>query len=349
MIISRTPFRISFFGGGTDYPSWYKHNGGAVLATSINKYCYLTCRYLPPFFDHRIRIVYSKIEDCETIDQIQHPVVKASLLHRDIRLGMEIHHDGDLPARSGMGTSSSFTVGLLHALSALKGEMASKRQLAEESIFIERDVLQETVGCQDQVLASYGGFNHVVFEKTGNILINPVTVHPDKLSELNDNLLLFYTGIQRSSSEVASTYANTLSSKDQQMQEISDMVNEGISILAGNSSIEDFGKLLNHGWQSKRAISPSVSNPEIDLIYENAIRSGAVGGKLLGAGGGGFILICASPNNHGKIKDRLNQLTHVPFRFDSTGTQIILFDPEEDYSDEDRVRADRITTNKLQK
>ena len=348
MIISRTPFRISFFGGGTDYPSWYQHHGGAVLATSINKYCYLTCRYLPPFFDHRIRIVYSRIEDCETIEQIQHPVVRASLLHRDISLGMEIHHDGDLPARSGMGTSSSFTVGLLHALSALKGEMASKCQLAEESIFIERDVLKETVGSQDQVIAAYGGFNHVVFENNGNIVVNPITVHPEKLSELNEHLLLFYTGIQRSSSEVASTYANTLISKEQQMHEICDMVKEGISILAGNSSIEDFGMLLDHGWQSKRSISPTVSNQEIDSIYENAIQSGAVGGKLLGAGGGGFILICASPNNHARIKDRLKQLTHVPFKFDSSGTQIILFDPEEDYSDEDRVRADRITTSKIQ-
>ena len=346
MIISRTPFRISFFGGGTDYPSWYQQHGGSVLATSINKYCYLTCRYLPPFFDHRIRIVYSKIEDCETIDQIQHPVVKASLTHRNISLGMEIHHDGDLPARSGMGTSSSFTVGLLHALSALKGEMASKCRLAEESILIERDVLKETVGCQDQVIAAHGGFNHIVFERTGNILVNPVTVHPEKLADLNNHLLLFYTGIQRSSSEVASTYANTLNSKDQQMHEIHGMVNEGISILAGNSSIEDFGKLLDHGWQSKRSISPSVSNHKIDSIYENAIQAGAVGGKLLGAGGGGFILICAAPNNHGRIKERLKQLTHVPFKFDSTGTQIILFEPEEDYSGEDKVRANRISTSR---
>ncbi len=206
MIISRTPFRISFFGGGTDYPAWYLNHGGAVLATTINKYCYITCRYLPPFFEHRIRVVYSKIENCQSFEEIDHPSVREVLRFLKFTRGLEIHHDGDLPARSGMGSSSSFTVGLLHALHALEGRMTTKQQLAKEGIHVEQDCLKETVGSQDQVLAAYGGLNHVAFSATGDITVRPVPLARERMAELNQHLMLIYTGIERTASDVAGTF-----------------------------------------------------------------------------------------------------------------------------------------------
>ena len=215
MVISRTPFRISFFGGGTDYPIWYRDHGGTVLGTTIDKYCYLTCRYLPPFFKHRIRLVYSRIENCRSVDDIVHPAVREVLRFSGIERGMEIHHDGDLPARSGMGSSSSFTVGLLHALYALQGQMPSKRQLALESIRIEQELIKETVGSQDQVLAAFGGLNHVVFAQNGEISVRPVTVSADRLKELNSHLMLFYSGIERTASDIAESYITDLNGKEE--------------------------------------------------------------------------------------------------------------------------------------
>jgi D-glycero-alpha-D-manno-heptose-7-phosphate kinase len=209
MIVSRTPFRLSFFGGGTDYPAWFRQHGGTVLSTTINKYCYLTVRYLPPFFEHRIRVVYSKIENCQSIDEIAHPAVRETLRFLQIERGIEVHHDGDLPAGSGMGSSSAFTVGLLHALHALQGRMPSKRQLAEQSIHIEQELIREAVGSQDQISAAYGGFNQISFLADGSFTVTPITVRRDRLTELNSSLMLFYTGIRRMSSDVASTYVNT--------------------------------------------------------------------------------------------------------------------------------------------
>ncbi|MFQ6028169.1 MAG: kinase [Dehalococcoidia bacterium] len=341
MIISRTPYRISFFGGGTDYPGWYSQHGGAVLATTINKYCYLTCRYLPPFFEHRIRVVYSKIEDCQNLEEIQHPVVRETLRYLNIYRGVEIHHDGDLPARSGMGTSSSFTVGLIHALCSLTGQMLSKHQLAKESIYLEQDRLRETVGCQDQVLAAYGGFNHIIFRPDGEISVRPVTLRPDRIKELNDHLLLFYTGTQRTASDVADSYVQDLAAKERQLNAIAQMVDEGISILNGGQQITHFGKLLHEGWQAKKDMSSLVSTNHIDNIYQQARSAGALGGKLLGAGGGGFMLLFARPSDQDKVKERLNNLIHVPFKFESSGSQIILFDLEEDYSAADNALANQ--------
>jgi D-glycero-alpha-D-manno-heptose-7-phosphate kinase len=339
MIISRTPFRISFFGGGTDYPAWYAKNGGAVLATTIDKYCYLTCRYLPPFFEHRIRLVYRKIEQCQTVDEIEHPVVREALRQLDINRGIEIHHDGDLPARSGIGSSSSFTVGLLHALYALKGQMPSKRQLAMESIDIEQRRLHETVGSQDQVLAAYGGMNNIVFARDGEISVRPITLSADRLAELNDHLLLFYTGIMRTASDIAASYVNDLHSREQQLHLIVDMVNEGVSILNSQQDIGAFGKLLHEAWQAKRKLSTVVSNNHIDEIYCLAMSAGATGGKLLGAGGGGFMLLFVPPSKQPTVREKLNKLIHVPFKFESLGSRIIFFDPETDYSTEDSFRA----------
>jgi D-glycero-alpha-D-manno-heptose-7-phosphate kinase len=341
MIISRTPYRVSFLGGGTDYPAWYTQHGGEVLATTINKFCYLTCRYLPPFFQHRIRLVYSKIEDCQTLDEIEHPSVRETLRYLNLDRGVEIHHDGDLPARSGMGTSSSFTVGLLHALSALNGQMLTKHQLAEQSIHIEHELLGETVGSQDQVIASYGGFNHIIFQQDGEISVRPVTLPPKRIDELNEHLCLFYTGIARTASDVADSYVHNLGAKERQLRLMTDMVHEGLSILNSDQDITRFGKLLHNAWQVKRDMGSQVSNPYVDNIYQEALQAGALGGKLLGAGGGGFMLLFVRPSDRERVKERLNQLIHVPFNFESQGSQIIFFDREEDYSIEDRARINR--------
>jgi len=341
MIISRTPFRISFFGGGTDYPAWYRLHGGAVLATTINKYCYITCRYLPPFFEHRIRVVYSKIENCHTLDEITHPAVREVLRYLNVDRGLEIHHDGDLPARSGLGSSSAFTVGLMHALYALKGQMPSKQQLAAESIYIEQERLKETVGSQDQVLAAYGGFKHIRFEPSGKIAIRPMTLHPDRINELNSHLMLFFTGIKRTASDVAQSYVRDVDSKEVQMRLMCDMVDEGISILNSGQDLARFGKLLHEGWQAKRDLSPIVSNSRIEEIYSEAIAAGALGGKLIGAGGGGFMLLFANPRDQKTVRERLGKLLCVPFRFEFSGSQIIFFDPEDDYSAEETARSNQ--------
>ena len=339
MIISRTPFRISFLGGGTDYPAWYAKNGGAVLATTIDKYCYLTARYLPPFFETRIRIVYSKIENCHTVDEIQHPSVREVLRFLKIDRGVEIHHDGDLPARSGMGSSSSFTVGLLHALYALKGQMPSKQQLALESIHVEQERLNETVGSQDQIMATHGGFNHLTFLKDGQFVIRPMTLPAERIQELNDHLMLCYTGIQRTSSDIADSWVHDIDSRERQLRAIQDMVAEGVSILNSGQEIRRFGELLHEAWQSKRDIGSKVTNGRVDEVYYQAMESGAIGGKLLGAGGGGFMLLFVPPSKQAKVKENLNKLIHVPFNFESSGSQIIFFSPEEDYAAEDRFRA----------
>ncbi len=238
MIISRTPYRISFFGGGTDYPAWYRKHGGEVLAATFDKYCYLTCRHLPPFFEHRIRVVWSIIESCKRVEEIQHPAVKAILDYLNIGRGVEIHHVGDLPARSGMGSSSSFVVGLLHALHALKGEMPNKHQLAMESIHVEQELMQETVGSQDQISAAYGGLNHIVFLANGEISVRPVTISQERAKELNSNLMLFYTGIKRTASALAESYVSNLNAKKRTMRIMKDLVHESLSILTGKSDIK---------------------------------------------------------------------------------------------------------------
>ena len=339
MIISRTPFRISFLGGGTDYPTWYRRHGGAVLAVTINKYCYLTCRYLPPFFDHRIRVVYSKIEDCQHVDEIEHPSVREVLRYLKIDRGVEIHHDGDLPARSGMGSSSSFTVGLLNALHALKGHIPSKHQLAMESIHVEQNLLKETVGSQDQVSAAHGGFNYICFFQNGEISVRPVTITPERMKELNTHLMLFYTGIKRTASNIAETYINDIDAKRRQLRIMKDLVEESITILSSGKDIISFGELMHEAWLSKRSLGAKVSNPHVDEIYTQAMSAGAVGGKLTGAGGGGFMLIFAPPSVQEEVKKKLNKLIHVPFNFEFTGSQIIFFDPQEDYSALEKERA----------
>ena len=338
MIISRTPFRISFFGGGTDYPDWYLKHGGAVLSTTIDKYCYLTCRYLPPFFEHKYRVVYSTIESCATIDDIQHPSVRACLKYLNIDRGVEIHHDGDLPARSGMGSSSSFSVGLLNALHALQGQMPSKNDLAMQAIHVEQKLLEECVGSQDQVGAAYGGLNHVTFDTTGAINCRPVIASPSRITELNDHLMLFYTNIKRTAANIAKSYTEDMDAKRRQLRIMKDLVTEGISTLVGQGDLCAFGELLHEGWKAKRSLSSKVSNEAVDQVYERALKAGAIGGKITGAGGGGFLMLFVQPEKQKLVRAALGNLIHVPFRFDRNGSQIIFYDMEEDYSHAEKAR-----------
>jgi D-glycero-alpha-D-manno-heptose-7-phosphate kinase len=339
MVISRTPFRISFFGGGTDYPDWYREHGGAVLGTAIDKYCYITCRYLPPFFEHRLRLVYSRIETCASAAEIQHPVVRAVLGKMAIDRGLEIHHDGDLPARSGMGSSSAFTVGFLQAMNGLLGRWVAREALAAEAIHVEQKLLGETVGSQDQVFAAFGGFNFIEFSPDDTFRVHPLPIARSRLEELNASLMLFYTGFRRTASDVASSYVGGLADKKTQLRRTRALVDEGIRTLTGNGDLEEFGELLHEGWQLKRSLGSAVSNSEIDAIYQEARRGGAIGGKLLGAGGGGFMLFYAPPGCQKRLRARLKELLWVPFRFDTGGSQIIFYSPGQDYAELDGLRS----------
>jgi D-glycero-alpha-D-manno-heptose-7-phosphate kinase len=325
MIISRTPFRISFLGGGTDYPVWYRDNGGVILSTTINKYCYITVRYLPPFFEHKHRIVYSKIENVKYISEIQHPAVRAILEFCKIDRGVEIHHDGDLPARAGLGSSSAFTVGLLHSLYALKGIMIPKSQLAHEAIYIERELLKENVGSQDQIAVAYGGFNKIIFKNDDKFRIEPVTLRKDKTQQLQNHLMLIFTGISRFASEVAKEQIDNTANRKKELSLMQHMVDESIDILNSNRDILEFGKLLHESWKLKKSLSDKISSLDIDNIYDRALRAGAVGGKLLGAGGGGFMLLFVPPESHQKVKDTLKNLLEVEFSFEDDGSQIIYY------------------------
>lgn len=328
MIITRTPFRISFFGGGTDYPPWFREHGGSVLATTIDKYCYISCRNLPPFFEHKHRIVYSRIEIVQTIDEIEHPAVREIFRWKGVTQGLEIHHDGDLPARSGLGSSSSFSVGLLNALRALNGKKSSKKQLAADVIHIEQDLIEENVGSQDQISAAYGGFNRIDFHQDNSFTVEPIIFKDGRKELLQAHLMLCFTGFSRIASEIAKSKIENLKSKEHELKRMHLMVDEGIDILENvNRPIEDFGKLLHEAWELKRGLSDRVTTSEIDSIYETAIRAGAIGGKILGAGGGGFLLLFAKPEMQKAIRDALPNLIHVPFAFENSGSRVVLYEP----------------------
>lgn len=329
MIISKTPFRISFFGGGTDYPVWYQENTGAVLSTTIDKYCYISIRYLPPFFEHKHRIVYSFIENVKSVDDIQHPVVKSLLKLLKVQEGVEIHHDGDLPARSGLGSSSAFTVGMLNSLYALKGNMISKTDLAKEAIHVERNILKENVGSQDQVAVAYGGFNKIVFLNDHNFRAEPVTIQKERIQELQDHLMLVFTGLSRFASEIAADQIINTSNRKHELTAIWHMVDHAVDILNSNRDINEFGKLLNESWQIKKKLSDKISNPDIDDMYDKAIKSGAIGGKLLGAGGGGFMLLFVPPERKAKVRGALKAFLEVKFTFENNGSQLIYYNPQQ--------------------
>jgi D-glycero-alpha-D-manno-heptose-7-phosphate kinase len=328
MIITRTPFRISFFGGGTDYPAWYREHGGAVLATSVNKYCYISCRHLPPFFEHKHRIVYSRIETVRHLGEIEHPAVRAVLGWAGCEKGLEIHHDGDLPARSGLGSSSSFTVGLVHALAALSGRYITKEDLASNAIHIEQKIIGETVGSQDQISAAYGGFNRIEFKPDDTFQVSPIVLTKEQLHQLQTHLMLCFTGFSRIAAEVAKASIENFKSRAAELNRMKEMVEEAIQILqTGRRPIDDFGKLLHESWRYKRSLSTRVSTPEIDAMYEAAIGAGATGGKILGAGGGGFLLLFVAPERQAKVRERLKNLIHVPFRFEDSGSRVVLYSP----------------------
>lgn len=339
MITSRTPVRISFFGGGTDYPTWYREHGGAVLASSINHYSYITVQHLPPFFDYTHSIAYSQVEHVQSIDDIQHAAVREALRFMDVREGIAMNYNADLPARTGLGSSSTFTVGLLHALYAFQGLAASKMRLAMDAIHVEQDLIGEAVGSQDQTCAAFGGFNRISFHQDGGIEVLPMMTDVDRLAELQDHLMLIFTGFSRSAPQIARQQIDTLNQKGSEMSDLQAMVDEGADILCNDRDLEEFGKLLHESWLIKRSLSPLVSTPEIDGIYETAQQAGAVGGKLLGAGGGGFLLIFARPEKRNHLRQALKGLLVVPFRFENLGSQIIFRDPEGQYPEEPRSLA----------
>lgn len=328
MIITRTPFRISFFGGGTDYPPWFREYSGSVLATSIDKYCYISVRHLPQFFEHKHRVVYSQIENVKHIDEIEHPAVRAVFDWSNIQQGLEVHHDGDLPARSGLGSSSSFTVGLVNALAALEGRISSKDELARNAIHIEQNVIKENVGSQDQISAAYGGFNRINFQRDDSFSVDPIILPEGRLDELQSCLMLCFTGFSRIASTVAESKIANLSSRKDELIAMHNMVDQAIDILKDpNTPIDEFGKLLHESWMLKRSLSEKVSNADIDYFYDKAITAGATGGKILGAGGGGFLLIFAKPEKQAAVKEALNSLVHVPFKFENSGSKVVLYQP----------------------
>ena len=322
MIIAKTPYRISFFGGGSDYPGWYKEHGGQVLSTAINKHNYISCRYLPPFFEHNLRLVYSVVEEVKNRNHIDHPSAREVLKFLDLSKDLEIHYDGDLPGRSGTGSSSSFTVGLLNTLYAYLGQRVDSRRLAEESIFIEQNLIGETVGSQDQIAAAFGGFNHIKFHQNGNFDVSEVNVNKPRLELLDSKILLFFTGISRFAEKVAKTYVDDISSKKTQINSMSSMVDEGLKIIT-NGNLDDFGLLLDEAWHKKKELSKEVSNKEIDDIYNKAKMNGAIGGKISGAGGGGFMFFYVSEGKEQDLINALSDLTHVPFSFEREGSKII--------------------------
>jgi D-glycero-alpha-D-manno-heptose-7-phosphate kinase len=330
LIITRTPYRISFFGGGTDYPVWWKENGGAVLATTIKRYCYITCTPRLPFYDFKYLVSWSENETVNQIDEIVHPSVRESLRYLEVEHGIDVRTMGELPARAGLGASSAFTVGLINGLHGLRGETPSPMQLTAESIHIEQDMIGENVGCQDQVMAAFGGLNKVDFNQDGSLGINPINMGAERSAELQSNLMLVFTGIMRRASEVAgvqieATGRGDLSDRLKTMQQ---MVSEGARILTSGSDLDDFGRLLHEGWQLKRSLTPAISNSDIDDLYKGIRDCGAIGGKLTGAGGGGFLLLYAPPEAQARIRQRYPDLIHVDVTFESQGSQVVFADRE---------------------
>lgn len=324
MIINKTPYRISLFGGGTDYPSWYLRNGGEVISTTINKYLYLTCRHLPNYLDHNYRIIYSKMEQTKKVNHIKHPVVRELIKSMRIHKGIELHHDGDLPARSGIGSSSAFIVGCISIFKTLQNKSISKKNLAIQSIRFEQKILKETVGSQDQIACSYGGFNSIKFKTDGKFTVKKIEASEKNLNKLDERLILFYTGIQRRAKDVASSYVNDLNkSKKKQMKDILSYVSKA-KMYINKNRLDDLGDLLNESWQKKKELSQNISNEYIDKIYRKALKNGSLGGKILGAGGGGFLLFYVQSNKISQFKKAFKNNIIIDFKFEKNGSHIIL-------------------------
>ena len=326
MIISKTPFRISFFGGGTDYPTWLEKNNGAVLSTTIDKYIYLSCREFPPFFDYNINLNYSNNEKCNSVDEIKHPSIKACLSYMNILSDIEINHSSDLPGRSGLGSSSAFTVGLLNILQTYQKKMISKIDLGKLAVHVEQDIVNENVGYQDQYATALGGFNHISFRRNDNVDISPISLPKNRLELLMDHLMLFHTKKTRIASNVVKEQLKNIPNKHDALNKMLSFVNKSIDILMSDKNICEFGNLLHENWLLKRSLSSIISNDEIDDIYRRGMDAGAIGGKLLGAGAGGCILFFVEPEFQNQLKEELNEITHIPFKFENSGSTVIYYD-----------------------
>ena len=326
MIITQTPFRMSFFGGGTDFPDFYREHGGAVISTTFDKYCYVNVRHLPRFFDYSTELSYARTERVKRVEDIEHPAIREAMKHLDMH-EIRLTYEADLPARSGLGTSSSFAVGMLNAFYALKGKYADKRKLADDAIFLERVLCNESGGVQDQIAASFGGMNRINFNAEG-YTVNPVIISPERKKLLNRNLMLFFTGFSRFSSDIQVAAEKNLKSKQNQLLEMLSLVDDAEKILTSKTDLEEFGRLLDYTWQLKRGITDKVATDSIDAVYSRALQAGATGGKLLGAGGGGFLLFYVDPDKQENVRKALENLLYVPFEFENGGTRVIHYTPE---------------------
>lgn len=326
MIITQTPFRMSFFGGGTDFPEFYEQYGGAVISTTFDKYCYVNVRHLPRFFDYSTELSYSRTERVTSVDDIQHPAIREAMKYLDMH-ELRLTYEADLPARSGLGTSSSFAVGMLNAFYALKGKYADKKQLADDAIYLERVLCSEAGGVQDQIAASFGGLNRINFSAEGYI-VNPVIISPERKAQLNRNLMLFFTGFSRFSADIQISTRNAIEDKRKQLLEMYDLVDEAEKILTTQSNLNEFGRLMDHSWKLKRGITSQISTDSIDGLYHRAIEAGAGGGKLLGAGGGGFLLFYVEEDKRERLKKAMENLLYIPFEFENAGTRVIHYTPE---------------------
>ncbi len=319
MIITKTPFRISFLGGGSDFPAFFQEHGGSVISTTFDKYCYVIVRHLPRFFTYSTELAYSKIERVNSVEEIQHPAIREAMKYMNIQ-DIRLTYEADLPARSGLGTSSSFAVGMLNAFYALKGEIVDKKKLADEAIILERDLCKEAGGIQDQIAATFGGFNRIDFNADG-YTVKPLKLSQERSSELNKKLILFFTGFSRYSSDIQIKLQTSLKDKVPLLLEMIDLVNEAEKMLTGKCDLSNFGYLLDYSWNLKRGLTNNVSNEYIDILYSKAKNAGALGGKLLGAGGGGFLLLYVEQDKIINVKTALEKLLHVPFLFENVGTK----------------------------
>jgi D-glycero-alpha-D-manno-heptose-7-phosphate kinase len=333
MIITKTPYRLSFFGGGTDYMPWAEAKGGLIIAAAVARYCYITVRYLPPFFDHKFSVAYSKVERVESAEEIEHPSVRNCLKYLKFCDGVEIHHDGDLPARSGIGSSSSFTVGLLNALHALRHEIRSERELADEAIHVEQDLIGEDVGIQDQVIAAYGGVRLLEIKPGGEYVAKPLILSPDYLKELEESVLMGFSGISRYATKYAKAQIENINngSAEKNLSEILCIAKEALALMHNKADIKEIGSLLDKSWMVKKTLADGISNNTVDELYATAKKAGAYGGKLMGAGGGGFVMFLAPPERHAQIKNALRGIVKVwvPFKMDHTGSQVIFHNSTE--------------------
>lgn len=336
MIITQTPFRMSFFGGGTDFPGFYHQYGGSVISTTFDKYCYVNVRHLPRFFDYTTELCYAKIERVTSIKDIQHPAIRNAMEYLHMH-ELRLSYEADLPARSGLGTSSSFAVGMLHAFYAMKGKYVDKRKLADDAIYLERTLCNEKGGIQDQIAASFGGFNRINFS-SGGYTVHPVIISPERKEQLNNSLMLFFTGFARFSSEIQTATEQALQQKDKDnlLKEMLSLVDDAEKILTSHTDLDEFGKLLDYTWKLKRGLTNKISSDTIDILYQTGIAAGAIGGKLLGAGGGGFLLFYVPIDKKTAVQEALKKLLYVPFAFEDAGTQVIHYTPEIYQPDESR-------------